>query len=79
MNENLNTGENMENNSESKETEQNSISLIPSTYKQIETYEPINSSSQYEQITQNTIFSSEKTPTSFDTNPIKNIFYSQVF
>ena len=60
MNENLNTGENMENNSESKETEQNSISLIPSTYKQIETYEPINTSSQYEQITQNTIFSSEK-------------------
>lgn len=60
MNENLNTGENMENNSESKETEQNSISLIPSTYKQIETYEPINSLSQYEQITQNTIFSSEK-------------------
>ena len=60
MNENLNSNETEKSTDDSTEIDQNAISLIPSSYSQIESYQPISSPSPYEQIGQNSITSSEK-------------------
>ena len=60
MNESLNKVEDNKIDEDNKETEQSSISLIPSSYNQIETYEPIEPPSSFQQINHDNIFSSEK-------------------
>ena len=60
MNENLTSNEIQKNTESSNEAEQNSISLIPLSHSQIDTYEPLSSPSSYEQINSNLITSSEK-------------------
>ena len=60
MNESLYINENVTNNDSINDTYQNSISLIPSAYKKIESEEIKTPYSFYQQINQNSFYSSEK-------------------
>ena len=60
MNESLYINENVTNNDSINDTYQNSISLIPSAYKKIESEEIKTPYSSYQQINQNSFYSSEK-------------------
>ena len=60
MNENLYINENAISNEQMMEKEQNSITLIPSNYAKIESEDITTDSSSYQQINQNSFFSSEK-------------------
>ena len=60
MNENLYINENATSNEQMMEKEQNSITLIPSNYAKIESEDITTDSSSYQQINQNSFFSSEK-------------------
>ena len=60
MNENLYINENPTNNEQILDKDQNSITLIPSNYAKIESEDITTDSSSYQQINQNSFFSSEK-------------------
>ena len=60
MNENLYINENPTNNEQILDKDQNSITLIPSNYAKIESEDIATDSSSYQQINQNSLFSSEK-------------------
>ena len=82
MNENLNSNETEKSTDDSTEIDQNAISLIPSSYSQIESYQPISTPSAYEQIGQNSITSSEKNninENSEDKNNVKDYDYPADF
>ena len=59
MNENLYINENLSSDNKMNEAEQTTISLIPSSYKKIESEEIIDTPSPYQQINQNSIYSLE--------------------
>ena len=77
MNENLYINETATNNAQINDIDQNSISLIPSSYQKIDSYEAIPPPPQYQQINQNSFQSSEKK----DTNEYNNkyVFPSSLF
>ena len=62
MNEKLYINENTTNNEPTLDKDKNSITLIPSNYQKIDTEDitTTSSSSSYQQINQNTLFSSEE-------------------
>ena len=78
MNEKLYINENLSNNNQTQDTEQNSISLIPSSYKKIES-EEITTPSPYQQINLNSIYSSEKKNNDDNNNEKKYDYPSDFF
>ena len=79
MNENLYINENPSNNNQTTDSDQNSISLIPSAYKKIESEEIIETPSPYQQINQNSIHSSEEKNNGDDDNEKKYDYPSDFF
>ena len=78
MNENLYINETATNNAQINDIDQNSISLIPSSYQKIDSYEAIPPPPQYQQINQNSFQSSEKKDTN-EYNNNKYVFPSSLF
>ena len=78
MNEKLYINENLSNNNQTQDTEKNSISLIPSSYKKIESEEII-TPSPYQQINLNSIYSSEKKNNDDNNNEKKYDYPSDFF
>ena len=79
MNENLYINENPSNNNQTTDTDQNSISLIPSAYKKIESEEIITTPSIYQQINQNSFYSSDKKNIDDNNNEKKYDYPSDFF